>query len=532
MMRRINLCVLAVLLSPIIALVGCPASEDSKIAPEKNQSGPTELVDNDAATKPESAAHEAPVAKSADPPPGDEKLPEIFQGWPKPKLAIVISANQNGYIEPCGCIGLENQKGGLSRRATFLKELREQGWPLVLVDGGSLVRYSGPQAVLKYRAMIGMLTKIGYHGLAFGTGDLRLPATELLVDIVEEKNPFVVANVSLAGDFSDKLTPDFREVEVAGVKVGITAIFGKEFQEEISSSEIAFQDPVAALTRVLPKMRSKCDKLILLSHATPEETEALAKKFPDFDVIVTSGGAIEPPTTATQIDGHEQMIVDIGQKGAYVGVVGLFDDAKQPWRYERVPLDHRFKDSPEGKKMMVDYQRQLELTGFAGLGLKPVPHPSGSTFVGSDTCSDCHSTAHDIWKKTPHSHATDVIVSPPERFEPPRHFDPECLSCHVTGWEAQKYYPFVGGYLDLEKSKHLHHVGCENCHGPGSAHVAAEEEEAADATLTKFRDQMRISKETMKKSFERGCNKCHDQDNDPNFEFDKYWEKVKHYGKD
>ena len=62
--------------------------------------------------------------------------------------------------------------------------------------------------------------------------------------------------------------------------------------------------------------------------------------------------------------------------------------------------------------------------------------------------------------------------------------------------------------------------------------VKIEENEAEATTLKKLREQMRILKETMKESFERGCNKCHDQDNDPDFTFDKRWEKVKHYGKD
>jgi hypothetical protein len=270
----------------------------------------------------------------------------------------------------------------------------------------------------------------------------------------------------------------------------------------------------------------------LLSHATLEETRELAKKFDAFDVIVTAGGAIEPPTDPTRIKGKDQLIIDVGHKGMYVGVLGLFDDAKQPWRYERVPLDHRFADSKEGERMMIEYQRQLKLTGLAGLGLKPMKHPSGSTYVGSDTCSDCHTTAHAIWEKTPHAHGTDSIVDPPERREPARHFDPECLSCHVTGWNPQKYYPYVGGYESLEKSKATKQVGCENCHGPGSAHVAAEEDDADEEVLKKLRKQMWISKETMKESFERGCVQCHDLDNSPDFVFDEYWKKVEHKGKD
>ena len=44
----------------------------------------------------------------------------IFDGWPKPKLAMVITGMEDGYIEPCGCAGLDRMKGGMGRRCTLL----------------------------------------------------------------------------------------------------------------------------------------------------------------------------------------------------------------------------------------------------------------------------------------------------------------------------------------------------------------------------------------------------------------------------
>src|SRR5690349_20944462 len=84
----------------------------------------------------------------------------IFVNWPKPNVALVFTGEQDGYLEPCGCAGLENQKGGLKRRYTFLKELRAKGWPLVPLDAGNLERYTGAQAAQKldfsYRALAKM----------------------------------------------------------------------------------------------------------------------------------------------------------------------------------------------------------------------------------------------------------------------------------------------------------------------------------------------------------------------------------------
>src|SRR5262245_21037556 len=55
----------------------------------------------------------------------------IFVDWPRPDVLLVFSGEQDGYLEPCGCAGLENQKGGFRRRATLFNELRNKGWPIV-----------------------------------------------------------------------------------------------------------------------------------------------------------------------------------------------------------------------------------------------------------------------------------------------------------------------------------------------------------------------------------------------------------------
>src|SRR5690606_17385946 len=57
----------------------------------------------------------------------------------------------------------------------------------------------------------------------------------------------------------------------------------------------------------------------------------------------------------------------------------------------------------------------------------------------------------------------------------PRIHDPECLACHVTGWDPQEIFPYDSGFLSEQKSPLLAAQQCENCHGPGSKHVALEE---------------------------------------------------------
>ncbi len=112
---------------------------------------------------------------------------------------------------------------------------------------------------------------------------------------------------------------------------------------------------------------------MLLAHASIEESRQLAQKVPHFDVVVRPAGAGEPTYEAEQIAGTNALLVQVGIKGMYVGVVGVFDDRPSALRYQRVPLDDRFADSREMLDLLASYQEQLKAAGLEGLGVKPHP---------------------------------------------------------------------------------------------------------------------------------------------------------------
>jgi hypothetical protein len=453
--------------------------------------------------------------------------PEYFVGWPKPRLALVISGRQDGYLEPCGCAGLENQKGGLNRRHAFFKQLKERGWPVAAVDVGGQVRRFGRQAEVQYTLVADALKQMGYSAVAFGADDLRLSAGHLLSSVVAEKpedSIFVAANVSLFD-----MTPKAKIIEAGGMKIGVTSILGKTFGEQVHNDEIVVQTAEEALRAVLPELQD-CDVRVLLAHATKEECVELARKFPEFSLVVTAEDIDEPKAQPDTIEGTKTKLIEVGHKGMYVVVAGFFDDPHEPVRFQRVALDSRFPDTAEMKQLMVTYQDQLQQLGWDGLGIRSMPHPRsrqagelGGTFVGSAKCKDCHQEAYDVWANSKHAHATDTLA----HLTPPRQFDAECVSCHVVGWSPQDYFPYTTGYESLDKTPHLVGNGCENCHGPGGAHVAAEEGEDVGGDAETLRKQMHLTWNAAKTDM---CVKCHDLDNSPEFSgnVDRYWSEIAH----
>jgi hypothetical protein len=471
-----------------------------------------------------------PGPASTDTTPGARHEP-LFVGWPKPSLALLISGQQYGYIEPCGCSGLTNQKGGLVRRYACKQQLEQQGWDVVALDVGNQVRRFGRQAEIKFQVTAEGLKKMKYRAIGFGPDDLRLSPGELIAITADEGNsgtPFVCANAAI---IDRTLTPRFQVIEAAGKKIGVTAVLGADELAKVTSDEIIKQPPEESLREVWAVLdKQDCDLYVLLAHASIEESAQLAQKVPHFQVVVTAGGAGEPTYETEKIAGTDAVMVQVGIKGMYVGVIGVFDDPNQPLRYQRVPLDDRFPDSPEMIQLLGSYQDQLKAAGLEGLGVKPIPYPTDRQFVGSDACIDCHDGDYAIWEKTSHGHALDSLVHPGERSEVPRHFDPECISCHVVGWNPQKHFPYISGYLGVDETPLMHNVGCEACHGPGSAHVAAENGDGNPAK--ELIDQYRVEVRLRLEDAEKKCQECHDYDNSPDFHaegaFQTYWKKVEH----
>ena len=499
------------------------------------------------------AAHQSDAAESADSGSTSdqdvkEELPpaeDLVKDWDKPDVTLFVTGRQHGYIEPCGCTGLENQKGGLMRRHTVQKLLLDRGWDLVSIDAGDEVRRFGQQPVIKLQKTYESLCKVmNYDVIAFGPDDLKLSTGDLLqttLNCQNEKNPFTAANVLLLGD--DSFTNRFRVVEKNGKRIGVTAVLGDEhFSELKNQTDLTLVDMKKALSQVVPQMLAqRCDFMVLIGQTSEENCIALAKQFPVFDLLITTSSAGDPWFMPQQIreGNHVTQMIQVGVKGMYVGLVGLYTGAEgKRLKYERVSLDHRFKDSQQMKEIFRLYQKELEALYVSGNNqdIRPREHSSGYKFVGSESCNECHDEEYAIWEEGvdmdgegPHFRATMDLIEPPNnRGDIPRHYDPECLSCHVTGWNPQDFFPYVSGYMK-ESDKLLYGNGCENCHGPGSAHVAAEKANNDQQLMEKLRGEVRV---TMEQAKTDACRECHDADNSPDFlkdgAFDEYWAKIKH----
>ena len=134
-------------------------------------------------------------------------------------------------------------------------------------------------------------------------------------------------------------------------------------------------------------------------------------------------------------------------------MLGFYDDATTPVRYQRVPLDATVSRIA-GDEATADRvprsaprrrSREPRHHGKDSSAVRLGESHGGEVSSAAKVARKCHPAAFDVWKDSGHAHATETLT----RLNPPRQFDPECLSCHVTGWDPQQYVPFQTGFCDL-----------------------------------------------------------------------------------
>ena len=459
--------------------------------------------------------------------PIDERLP-LFENWEKPRLLLFFTGFLEGYVEPCGCAGIDNMKGGLGRRHTALQQLERKGWEVLPIDAGNLNRGFGLQEELKFNFVIDEAFRLmRYRAVGLGNRELLFPTDTLILysmDVPGIPKRYTSANVGLY-DFTPDIMKPYRVLEKAEMKIGVVSVIGDSLLRNIQNDDIVTANSAEKLREILPQLDTyHCDYKVLIIHGSNSEIDQLLTQFAArFDFVLPSNTAAEPPLQPRRIG--NTMIIEVGEKGRYAVAVGLFDDPAVPMRYERIPMDARFDNSPMILEAMKMYQEQLRLSGLEGLGIRPIPNARLATqgnYAGVQSCVDCHETALHVWRQSGHARAWHSLTN---TAIPPRNYDPECIACHVVGWNATELLPYQGGFLSVRETPRLIDVGCEACHGPGENHVRAEA--GTNVTLQqRLREAMRLPVEGG--AARRHCITCHDGNNSPFFDFDTYWKKIEH----
>jgi hypothetical protein len=507
-------CLGVLLAATVLAYVGCSGSSQ----PGAGSTGPA------VSSIPKGST--APGGPAADP----AKSNKLLADWPKPQGILIITGQMDGYLEPCGCT--QGQQGGLVRRLDLLDRLRAQDYGFGLIDLGSLikdpasVRGGFEQAKIKFGIALKAYSTLKYDAIGLSAEDLKVGIGEALAQFLNNLNDstkVLAANVQPAAGFETRVQPS-RVIQAGNAKVGVTAVIDPDALGKLTDPDKAdllpsVKRPDEVLSATLSELEAKSDYQVLMVQGPAELAKRLATAYPGFDVVVATSQFADPiDREPLALNGGKTILINVGRRGKYVGAVGFFPKDPEPIRFHLLALGTRYDGPGTAVKKVIEDEYRDMLRGAKVVESFPkhdfAGGTAGATFVGSETCKRCHPNTFMKWSTTKHAQAFNALLHDPK---PNVIYDAECVTCHTVGFE------YTSGYKSEAATPHLKANGCENCHGPGGKHVT-------DPDNADFRRPMKVSAEQADKG--RHCLTCHDEDNDPSFEFATRYSQIAHKGLD
>jgi len=426
-------------------------------------------------------------------------------GGPTKNFTLVYTVNNAGYIDVCGCKHKEVRQGSLTRRASFLKQLRATGRDLLLVDGGSSlfaledrVKESElTEALRKAELIIEAYNRMGYRAMAVGSFDIA-GGLENLKNL-EKKAKFTFLSANLTDRNSNKLyfTP-YIIVEARGARVGVIGItletMGKAYLAKVAPDAV-ITDPIEATKKCLDELRGKVDVVVSLSHLREETNFELLDKLKEIEILVDP--FIQYGNHHTWIKEEEwftshgdTLLLRGDGQGARMGIVDLqlvtprtpfvLADRKKELEdllssgkasaaekeeleklrdknlvsFQRISLEPHHKTDPEIDLLIEEWKKNIDPSKVAKFEVE-LPHKAD--FLTVEKCKSCHEKQYENWKTTKHSGALASLAATGDEHR----YD--CVGCHSVGYGE--------AFLDTSKIGAYANVQCESCHGTNTKHA-------------------------------------------------------------
>ncbi len=388
----------------------------------------------------------------------------------------------------------------------FLQEMRRDRKEILVVDTGDLLhsRSARPSpgtrqiALAKADLYMRAYNVMGYDAFLPGEMDLSFGVENLIKMSKQARFPFVLANL-IDVKSNKPVFPSFTIKEIKGVRIGIMGLISNQLPLGIPDKEkdqYQVRDPFQMAPNIIAEMKKQnCRVIIAMAHMEKEEQERLGREFAGIDLILSGhlNYYIDPEKS------DRTQIFFAGARGENLGEVDfVLENDHLNSRFRRIPLTTQYADDPRMQAYLKEYKEKIKKLSEPPLPAEPhkMPEKRGETtrtplYVGEKSCASCHPGQFLSWKQTAHARAYRTLVQKKQTS------DPICVSCHTTGFGAQK-----------RSGTELLNVQCEACHGPGEGHP----------------DQ----RKTLGKISEALCRQCHNPANSPNFKYSDYLEKVRH----
>ncbi|MBT3367220.1 MAG: hypothetical protein HN472_08135 [Nitrospina sp.] len=407
------------------------------------------------------------------------------------EVLIIYTGNLLAELKPCGCAKEEDQ-GGIERRMQYLKDTRKTHSHTLLVDTGDHFKEPTRQGKLKAETLLTATEKMKYDAVALGDRDL-VYGSQFLQDWTQI--PWMAGNLMI-----NQFEPARSRVKKFsnGLKVGILAVADPDlFYDHV---DLQIKDPKHTVSNLIKHMREteEPDLIVLLTHAN-KETALTYLNMDGVDIVINGHIVTESDVIdMAPVQKNGKLFVQSSSRGQKMGElrVQIGPDGIKSFKQNLVKLDSSVNFDSEMVKLYEQYNEKVEAMFFEALAGKRSKKKQ-FIYAGETVCKNCHPTEHKVWSESRHGKAYNTLRKINKAF------DPECLVCHVVG------YNLDGGFISELDTPGLKNVQCEVCHGPGLNHASSPQAGFGNRAA-------------------QACKQCHLKNHSPRFNFAKYWPKIIH----
>ena len=255
------------------------------------------------------------------------------------KLITILHTNDtHSQIDPLAANDrLYPDKGGVARRATLVKRVRQENPNTLLIDAGDVFQgtpyFNFYKGEVEYKSM----SLIGYDVVTLGNHDFDNGVDALAAAMKFANFAFVSSNYDVRGTPLESRVKPYVVRVINGVRVGLMGL-GISPDNLITPENfkgVKYNDPVKAAREVVKALRERerCTLVVGMSHLgyypTPKGDEIgdtqVAAQVDGIDFIASghTHTFMKQPVLTKTPSGGDTIVFQVGRSGIYVGRVDL-----------------------------------------------------------------------------------------------------------------------------------------------------------------------------------------------------------------
>jgi len=245
--------------------------------------------------------------------------------------------------------------GGLEARVAIIQQVRNEGYPVLLVDGGDFFKGTPYFSIFKGAPELQAMALMGYDAAVPGCSDFMAGIDNLASQWKWAGFPLLACNYGVAGTPLENILLPYHIIERGNVKIGVLGV-GINLSERLPQNLIkglAYHDPVTCVNQTTRFLQKKgCDLVVCLSHLGDYYKDGtisdaiLARDNIGVDIIIGAHTHrfFQQPRKYVNKGGGDTLVSQMGWGGVQLGRMDYFfrkSGANKTLKVNRVVLDKK-----------------------------------------------------------------------------------------------------------------------------------------------------------------------------------------------